>query len=124
MKFEGIYLPEGQKMKTLEDDGYKDLGVPEYNDLLHERMKGAMRSKYYRRMKKVLKSKLNGRNIILAMNTWAMSVLWYGARIINWTKAQLENMDRQGNGRRSMECSTLGRMWTACTFRDDAVVVG
>ena len=65
MKFEGINLPEGQKKNTVEDDGYKYLGVVEYNDLLHERMKNALRSEYmyFRRMKKFLKSKLNGRNV-------------------------------------------------------------
>ena len=29
------------------------------------------------------------------MNTWAVSVLRYGAGIINWTKAELENMDKK-----------------------------
>ena len=33
MKFEGIGLREGQKMKTVEDDGYKYLGILGYDDL-------------------------------------------------------------------------------------------
>ena len=59
MKFEGIDLPEGQEMKTVEDDGYKYVGVLEYDNLLHERMENALRREYFHRVKKVLKSKLN-----------------------------------------------------------------
>ena len=95
VKFEGIDLPEGQKMKRVEDDGYKYVWLLEYDDLQHERMKNALRIEYFRQMKKVLKSKLNGRNTILAMNAWAVSVLRYRAGIINWTRAELENMDRK-----------------------------
>ena len=44
-------------MKTVKHDGYKYLGILEYDDLLHERTKNALRSEYFCRMKKVLKSK-------------------------------------------------------------------
>ena len=32
----------------------------------------------------ILKSKLNGKNKIQAINTWAVALLRYGAGIINW----------------------------------------
>ena len=35
----------------------------------------------------------------MAINTWAVSVLRYGAGIINWTKAELESMDRKARKR-------------------------
>ena len=48
------------------------LGVLEYDDLLHERMKNALRSEYFRRMKKVLKSELNERITIVVITTRAV----------------------------------------------------
>ena len=33
----------------------------------------------------VLKSKLNGKNKIQAINTWAVAVMRYGAGIMKWT---------------------------------------
>ena len=42
-----------------------------------------------------MKSKLNGKNVIMAVNTWALSVLRYGASVINWTKAELGSIDRK-----------------------------
>ena len=50
---------------------------------------------YKRRLKLVvLKSKLNEKNKINAINTWAVSVLRYGAGIIRWTKEELKSLDR------------------------------
>ncbi len=31
----------------------------------------------------------------MAINTWAIPVLRYGAGIVNWSKAEMENMDRK-----------------------------
>ena len=50
-------------------------------------MKKKVTKEYYRRLKLILKSKLNGRNIILAINTWAVAVIRYGAGIIDWNMA-------------------------------------
>ena len=99
VNYEGIDLPDGHRMKTVEEDGYKYLGILEHDELLHEGMKSNTKIEYFRRLKKVLKSKLNGKNVIMAINTWVVLVLRYEAGIINWTKAELESMDRKpGNG--------------------------
>ena len=45
-------------------------------------------------MRKILKSKLNGGNIIKAINSWAVPVVRYTAGIIDWTQAELEDLDR------------------------------
>ena len=42
----------------------------------------------------MLKSKLNGKNKINAINTWAVSVLRYGAGTIRLTKEELKSLDR------------------------------
>jgi hypothetical protein len=60
-------------------------------------MEGEMKRKfvkeYGRRLRLVLKSKLNGRNKIMAMNTWAVALLRYGAGILKWTKDEIAAMD-------------------------------
>ena len=51
-------------------------------------------AEYKRRLRLILKSKLNGKNKIQAINTWAVTLLRYGAGIINWKADKLEIMDR------------------------------
>ena len=41
-----------------------------------------------------MESKLNGKNKVIAINTWAVSVLRYEAGIIRWTKEELKTLDR------------------------------
>ena len=50
---------------------------------------------YFRRARLVMRSRLNGRNKIRALNTWAISLLRYGAGILNWRKNVLDEMDRK-----------------------------
>ena len=40
------------------------------------------------------KSKLNGKNKVIAINKWTVSVLRYGAGIIRRTKEELKTLDR------------------------------
>ena len=46
-------------------------------------------------MRKILKPKLNGGNIIKAINSWAVPVVRNTAGIIDWTQAELEDLDRK-----------------------------
>ena len=63
----------------VEVDGYKYLGILEYNEVLYAEMKIRLQNEYYRRLKRILKSKLNGKNVIMEVNTWAVSALGLGA---------------------------------------------
>ena len=47
-------------------------------------MKIKVIAEYKRRLRLILKSKLNGKNKIHAINTWAVALLRYGTGIINW----------------------------------------
>ena len=51
--------------------------------------------KYLRRTKLIMKSRLNGRNKIIAINTWAVSLIRYGAGVVKWTKSKLDGIDRK-----------------------------
>ena len=58
-------------------------------------MKEKVQKEYYKRIRAVLKSKLNGGNVINAINIWALATVRYGAGIINWNKGELDKIDRQ-----------------------------
>ena len=49
-------------------------------------MKEVFRREYLRQVYLVMKSKLNGRNKIMAINAWAVSLMRYGAGILKWNK--------------------------------------
>ena len=59
VKLDGIALPTGEVMETIDDEGYKYLGILELDEIMEERMKGKFMNEYYRRLRLVLKSKLN-----------------------------------------------------------------
>ena len=81
-----IELPSGEKLSKIEADGYKYLGILEYDRVKEQEMKDKFRNEYFRRAKLILRSKLNGRNKIMALNTWAVSILRYRAGIFKWNK--------------------------------------
>ena len=58
-------------------------------------MKTKTSAEYLRRVKKIIKSKLDGNSTIQAINTWAVPVLRYGAGIIYWPVAELQALDRK-----------------------------
>ena len=55
------------------------MGILEYNEVLYAEMKIRLQNEYYRRLKRILKSKLNGKNVVMEVNTWAVSALGLGA---------------------------------------------
>ena len=59
-------------------------------------MKDQIKKEYIRRVRNILKPKLNRGNIILAINinSRAVSIVRHGAGIISWTKIELEELDR------------------------------
>ena len=112
---DGIELPSGEKIREIEEGRYKYLGVLEYDRVKEQEMKDKFRYEYFRRTKLILKSKLNGRNKIMALNTWEVSILRYGAGILKWNKNELEEMDRKTRKFMTMNkelhgCMFLGKM--------------
>ena len=53
-------------------------------------MKENIWREYLTRTKLIMKSRLNGRNKIIAINTWVVSLMRYGAGIVKWTKSLLD----------------------------------
>ena len=58
-------------------------------------MKLNVLKEYIRRLRKVLKSKLNGANLVQGVNTWAVSLLRYSAAFVSWRKSELQAIDRK-----------------------------
>ena len=92
---EGIMLNDEEVIGDVSVEGYKYLGIIERGDIAHEEMKQKTRKEYLDRVRKVMKSKLNGGNVIKAINTWAIPLIRYGAGIIDWTKNEIDEIDRK-----------------------------
>ena len=58
-------------------------------------MKLNVLKEYIRRLRKVLKSKLNGRSLVRGVNTWAVSRIRYSAAFVSWRKSELLAIDRK-----------------------------
>ena len=66
-----------------EGQSYKYLGISEADKFLKEKMKLNVSKEYIRRLKKVFKSKLNGKNLVHGVNTWAVSLVRYSAAFVS-----------------------------------------
>ena len=85
-KSEGIKLINGLTIKEVDGEGYKYLGIPELEKFKEKEMKDIFRAEYLRQFKLIMKSQLNGKNKIRAANTWTVSLMRYGARIMRIMK--------------------------------------
>ena len=63
-------------------------------------MKEKVRKEYFRRIKKILRSKLISGNVATAINSNAIAVINYSAGLIKWTKGELRTIDT--NTRKAM----------------------
>ena len=68
-KFDGIHLPNQEIIKEVDETGYTYLGILELDEIKEHEMKNKVRAEYRRRLRLILKSKLNGKNMIQAINT-------------------------------------------------------
>ena len=95
IRTDGIRLPDGQHMKDIDATGYTYLGILETDKIKEKEMKEKFSREYLRRLRLMLRSKLNGRNKIMVVNTWAASVIRYGAGILKWNTDELKSLDRR-----------------------------
>ena len=96
VKSDGIELSDGKVIKSLQEgESYKYLEILEADKFLEEKMKLNVLKEYIRRLRKILKSKLNGGNLVSGVNTWAVSLLRYSAAFVSWRKNKLQAIDRK-----------------------------
>ena len=58
-------------------------------------MKLKVSKEYFRRLKTVLKSKLNVGNLVQGVNTWIVSLFRYSGAFVSWRKCELQAIDRK-----------------------------
>ena len=89
-------MPDGKVIKSLQDrESYKYLGILEADKFLEEKMKLNVSKEYIRRIRKVLKSNLNGGNLVRGVNTCAVSLLKCLAAFVSWRKSELHAIERK-----------------------------
>ena len=74
--------------------------------IMHIKMKDKIKKEYYRRVRQLTSSKLNGGNTIRAINSRAVSLVRCSAGILKWTKDELKAMDRK-----TRKIMTMNRMY-------------
>ncbi len=80
---DGIVLPNGAQMRALgKEESYWYLCVLESDYVFHDESNVRLRVEYIRLVKKCLKSKLNGGNMIKAIDTWVAFLMRYRTGIV------------------------------------------
>ena len=70
-------------------------GILDADKFLEAKLKLNVSKEYIRRLRKVLKSKLNSGNLVRGVNAWAVSLLRYSAAFVSWMKSELQAIDRK-----------------------------
>ena len=76
-----------------QDNGYRYLGVDESDGIQHTKMKEKIRKEYYRRVRLIVRSELNGKNKIEAIDSLAIPTVQYSFGIIDWKYSELKKLD-------------------------------
>ena len=86
---------DGKVIKSLQEgESYKYLKILEADKFLKEEMMLNVSKEYMRMLRKVLKSNLNGENLVSGVNTWAVSLLRYSVAVVSWRKSKMQPIDR------------------------------
>ena len=87
---------QNEEIKELDNGkSYRYLGILENHKVLHKDMKFEVRKEYFKRLKKILNSELNSKNMINAVNTFAIPALTYSFQILDWSLTELEQIERE-----------------------------
>lgn len=76
------------------EETYKYLGAAQNQHIDHTELKKQFVEKYKARVTKILNTKLSSKNLITALNSWAIPVLTYTFGILKWSDADLNDLDR------------------------------
>ena len=89
-----MIMSNGGEIRAMgENSEYRYLGILEGDDVKNEKVKHLVSEEYNRRLNRMLKSKLNGGNLIKAINTYAVAAIRYTAGIVKWNKEELDTLD-------------------------------
>ena len=87
-------IDDDTEIQELDQEGvYKYLGVDESDGVQHSKMKEKIRKEYNRRVRLILRTEINGRNKIEAINSLAVPVVQYRFGVIDWKISELKKID-------------------------------
>ena len=91
---DNVVLDDESVINELKQEGtYKYLGVNEGDGIQHSKMKGKIRKECLRWAGLILKTELNSKNKITAINSLAVPVVIYSFNIVNWNPSELRKLD-------------------------------
>ena len=64
---------------------YKYLGLQQNLKIDHSQLKIKFHDEYRKRVTKIVNTKLSGKNLITAINTWAIPSLTYSFGVVKWS---------------------------------------
>ena len=76
-----------------QEEVYKYLGVDESDGIQHSKMKEKIKKECYRKVRLILRTELNGRNKMEAINSLAVPVVQYSFGIIDWKISEVKKID-------------------------------
>jgi hypothetical protein len=79
-----------------ENESYKYHGMQQTRGIERKHIKETLK-KFFKRVEEVLKTKLRGKHIIKAINTYAISLLAYSFGTIKWTQTELHDIQTKIN---------------------------
>ena len=95
-KLGNITLSSGGIIEELEaDQCYKYLGIEELSEIRHQEMKEKTSKNMKTKLRKLLDTELNARNLFQAINESVLPLITYTYGIINWTEGELKGQDIQ-----------------------------
>jgi hypothetical protein len=94
----GFELSQGGYIDLMDGDkSYKYLGMQQSRGIEHKHIKNTLKKTFIKRVDALLKTQLNGKNIINAINTYAIPLLIYSFGVIKWAQMDLTNIQTKIN---------------------------
>jgi hypothetical protein len=93
----GNYRMHGdQRIEAMSgEETYKYLGMKQALRIDQRTMKAEITKEFVGRTRQILKTKLNGKNLFQAINTYACSSLRYSFGLVEWTRTDIEGLQRR-----------------------------
>ena len=96
MRGGGMDVDQNTHIKSLEvEETYKYLGMEEAEGIMQVKMKNRVKKEYFDRVKNILRTQLNAKNKITAINGFAIPVISYSYGIVEWLRSELQQIDRR-----------------------------
>lgn len=95
-KIDNYSLQNEQVIESMQEgDTYKYLGMCQSRVMEEKQVKEGLLKTYISRVREITRTKLNSRNLIKAINTYAVPTLGYSFGVIRWTETDIDDIQRK-----------------------------